>query len=270
MKYMKKIVLTTAALLVLPAINSMASNYALMPGVNYVNMGKNHSATVTYSVLNKDSSDLILAVSPVYQAAGSSNAGPFQNDKALADQAQFSLLPYLRFSPEKLVIKAGDTRTVRISVRMPGNLPAGTYRVGIDFAQQQTPSEVASQQKLKPDQLSAQITPLIDQIGALYVNVGTGNAQSAQISCHTVAAGDVQINVNNNTNWIFNPSVDVYPASSSISSSKPSTTVIPVPVMAQTAGMREVKWTAKDQGPYKIVWTLRETKNAVPTTVICD
>ncbi|MDF2529471.1 MAG: hypothetical protein K0Q57_351 [Gammaproteobacteria bacterium] len=269
MKVAKSLALYSSILLAIPAV-SMASSYSLLPGVNYVNAGNSRAVTTSFSVVNKDTTPLVLAIDPIYQAAGTSNPGPFQNDKALADQGQFSLLPYIRISPAKLNIKPGDARSIRISVRLPANLPAGTYRAGIDFAQQSAPSSNANNVKLEPNQLSAEVVPLIDQIAALYINVGNGNAQNAQVSCHTVAAGDIQISANNNTNWIFNPDVSVYSATANTSSSKALTNVIPIPLMAQTSGMREVKWNTTDKGPYKITWRLRETKNAVTSTVFCQ
>jgi fimbrial chaperone protein len=57
--------------------------------------------------------------------------------------------PYLQFSPRQVILKPGESQTIRILVRRPANLPQGEYRSNILI--QPTPLEDAEKPEVMPE-----------------------------------------------------------------------------------------------------------------------
>jgi hypothetical protein len=238
-------------------------DYSLYPGTIEVTVHGN--AYIQTAVINNSDSPLVLTVSSLYYPIGDGKTGPFMNDKALADASQFDLMPYLKISPKKLVIAGHGSRSIRFAIQLPNNLPQGTYRANISYMPE-IKNTTLSNANLKPGQVMTGINVVMNQVGSIYANVGNGNAQAAQVSCKLSSDGsEVMMNVTNNTNWVFNPTVNVYAGNSN----KPVTTLEPVSVMPQTQAQREITLPVKSQVD-KITWQLPAQGKPLVNTVMCQ
>ncbi|MDF2690928.1 MAG: hypothetical protein K0S29_783 [Gammaproteobacteria bacterium] len=238
-------------------------DYSLYPGTIEVTVHGN--AYIQAAVINNANSPLALTVTSLYYPIGDGKTGPFMNDKALADASQFDLTPYLKISPKKLVIAGHASRSIRFAIQLPNNLPQGTYRANISYMPE-VKSAALTNANLKPGQVMTGINVIMNQVGSIYANVGNGNAQAALVSCK-VSSDDkvVTMSVTNNTNWVFNPMVNVFAGNSN----KPVATLEPVSVMPQTQAQRDITLPAKAQVD-KITWQLPSEGKPVVNTVMCQ
>jgi|GEM_PF-3360816 len=247
------------------------SNYTISPGV--INADISNQDVYQITVINNADNNLKLEVTSLFYPIGEANQGPFSNDKAIGNAKQFDLNPYIvRISPKKMNLVKGDSRVVRIFARIPRDLVPGTYRANIHFAMQPTPKLVSEAKEQKATKLSTEVQILIDQIASIYVNVGNGNAQDVKLDCKVKPDNTLQVEAANNTNWIYNPIISIYPEDASTTYVSSSQARI-IPLMPQTEGTRVLYIKPVDRANnnhYKIEWQLPYSPKAPVTTVLCS
>ena len=162
----------------------------------------------SFLIINSDTDNSVrLKVDPITFDVG--EAGPFNADTSLipSSQRQYSLIPYLHYSPKYLALGPLAERNVNVRVTIPADLAPGTYWAGLKFIQQ-TPQKNPLLLKRNPkDELDTEAFALIDETVPVYIDVKPEKRDLSpiQLSCQIKDHRIVTFEITNPTHFAFEP-----------------------------------------------------------------
>ena len=201
MKKLPCLLSLTTTLLATSAFAEVDNSYFVSPPTIHINLSRTH--VQNYVVGNRGDNTIRLSVKPVFYGIG--DHGPFENDKVLVNNGKsYSLLPYMKVSPQTLVIPAHGSRTVRLQVAKPATqLSDGTYEGHVLYTI--TPPK-AQVHPLKGNSKGVEVHVgfVFDEAVSVVATVGKGTAQGVTMTCQ-VTKDHVWVHATNPSTYQFRP-----------------------------------------------------------------